>query len=144
MNSDDLMDVYYWNGPEQLVEFRKRSEMGRRRQKDVCLCCERSIGCFPGWPCFNMVCTCLAQTLLLALENEVLWAAVVGRRDRKLTANNFGTSWFFLWKGLFNATLIGSYWQLGYLNSFQSWKKIFPTSGWRDDPGYLKWCRKRV
>lgn len=85
-----------------------------------------------------MVCTCLAQTLLLALENEVLWAAVVGRRDRKLTANNFGTSWFFLWKGLFNATLIGSYWQLGYLNSFQSWKKIFPTSGWRDDPGYLK------
>lgn len=36
-----------------LVEFRKRSEVGRRRQKDFCLCCEPSIGCFTGLTLFK-------------------------------------------------------------------------------------------
>lgn len=64
------MDVGCCNRPEKLVEFRKKSEVGRR-QKDFCLCSERSVGCFPGSPCLNVVCTCLARILLLPLEKAM-------------------------------------------------------------------------
>lgn len=94
------MDVGYCHRLEELVEFRKKSEMGKRRQKEFCLCCERSVGCFPGSPCFDAVCTCLARILLLPLENVVRLTAGCCRVKKSQTINsvNFRTSLFFLWK----------------------------------------------
>lgn len=77
MSSGDLADVRYCKGPEKPAEFWERSEVGRRRQTDFFVSVESSVGCFPGGPCLNLVCTCLARTLLLPLESEVPWAVVV-------------------------------------------------------------------
>ena len=74
------------------------------------------------------------------------WSAVGCCRVKmrqKINSGNFRTSSFFLWKGLFNITLIGSYWYNWVIWTFFRAGKIHPASGWRHGPGYLKWRRNR-